>query len=309
MNHRANYSALIGASLLAACTTVPSAPSDGDTASDGQMVDQHNSPMTHDDVDLHPRDMSTGLTAEAIAFEDWARVEVTAFGFAPVSDEELPRWEEGLRLVTWPDAAMVPGSWVFTRGTGGSSTLRFQPASGTFALGWYAVQVDFDAVGADRGPANGSLPVVDGWVTSRFHVGSLPLVRLSGTLTSMPSAEGNNVLEFQASEIVPVTRPVRFAEVLQVNVNGAPHGCTAVDETSDTFGPSPLFEEPRPLSFASVQCPPVPEGASIEVRLDGLTDVLLRDHRGDSPPRWTFVAGDVVDSTAPELFERRGARR
>ncbi|MBN8615297.1 MAG: hypothetical protein J0L92_32175 [Deltaproteobacteria bacterium] len=232
-------------------------------------------------------DMRTGVDPGPLTEGlEWARIGVRLTSISRFPDREVPQWEGLLRVVRWPSGEIVPGTWAYDDV---SSTFHFRVAGPFFDEGWFAIQAELGRVG--RRARDNSLPIVEGWSTSRFRIGSQPLATLSYYLGDFSPDYG--AIEITCSENAEVSEVRRFSEHIDVSVDGEPRTCTAMDETNDTFGPSPLFEEPRPFYTASVECGFVPNGALVEVMMrDGLTDLPLTDYRGVSPPRWSFRVGD-----------------
>lgn len=243
-------------------------------------------------------DMRTGVDSASLN-DNSVRAGVRLTSVRTIPDAELSLWDGALRMVRWPSGEIVPGSWAYDRGTG---IFHFGVAGAQFGDGWFAVQADLDRVG--RRAADRSAPIVDGWWTSRFRVGSQPLARISYSLARTPP--DSNSIEITCSEDAAVSEVRRFSEHVEVTVDGEPRACAAFDERSDTFGPSPLFEGPRTFYYASLECGFIAEGALVEVRMvAGFTDMPLTDYRGVSPPRWTFRVGEDPETTpADVLFER-----
>lgn len=199
-------------------------------------------------------------------------------------DSEIPGWEGNLRVVRWPGEDLVPGTF---RGESDSGMFRFrfQPDA-ALDDGWYAVQIDLDALPVRRTLTGPELDVRDGWTTSRFRVGTYPIIRVLGVFQS-PSVESavDSQLLFVSSELVPFSGTVRLADYLDVVVNGEPVRCGVEGLDSP---PTSLLDQ-----FV-VNCPRVPEGARITMRFrDGLfaDGVVVRTIRGESPPSWTFMEG------------------
>ena len=259
-------------------------------------------PQRYDDVLISPPLMRTGLDADDVMLGVvGSRVSVAFASHGQFEEEELPRWSGALRLVRWPSTELVPGVW--HQGIeGGRHTFRFEPEASTYEDGWYAVQIDFAAIGETRGPARRSeLPVIDGWTTNLFRIGSQPLIRFYGTLSAL-ELDGANTMSLQTTEPLAISEVRRFADFLDVRVNGNPHRC----ESSDVFGPHPMFEGgSNGFEQTNVACDRVPEGALIEMSIrDGFFDVPVMDYRGHSPPTWSFRAGEVPDNVGPvdEVF-------
>ena len=255
----------------------------------------------YDDVLISPQLMRTGLDAQDVMLGViGSRVSVAFADHGRYEAEELPRWDGAVRLVRWPSAELVPGVW--RQGfEEGRHTFRFEPEAPSYEEGWYAVQIDFAAIGETRGPARRTeLPVIDGWTTNAFRIGTQPLIKFDGTLSASELNESRAVI-FQSTERIPMSEVRRFEEFLEVRVNNTPHRCSS----DSIFGPSPMFEVSNPFETARAHCDPVPEGALIEIGIrDGFFDVPVMDYRGHSPPTWSFRAGEVPDNVGPvdEVF-------
>lgn len=233
-------------------------------------------------------DMATGVDADAVASgASWARVGLRLASM-PFPDREVAGWDGALRVVRWPSGEIVEGTWAYDAA---AITHHLQPAR-DLEEGWYAVQADLGRVGrrADR-----SLPVVDGWTTSRFRVGSQPLATLTYSLSNRPP--DSNVIDIACSENAVVSDARRLTEHLSVTVDGAPRACAPLVDLDDVFGPS------RPFSRMSVECGFVPSGALVEVTMrEGLTDVPLTDYRGNAPPRWSFRVGEDPETLPADVL-------
>jgi hypothetical protein len=106
---------------------------------------------------------------------------------------------------------------------------------------------------------------------------------------------------FQVSEEIPVLEERRFTDYLGVTVNGDARPCSAWSADGDVFGPSPIFEgEARPFAGTQVDCGSAAAGSVVEIRIrDGFFDVPVWDYRGQTPPRWSFRAGENPDEAGP----------
>lgn len=142
-----------------------------------------------------------------------------------------------------------------------------------------------------------NLRTVDGWTTNVFRVGSQPLI--SGTLYPSSGADdGGSLFVLRMSEPVSMGAERRLLEYLEVQFDGAPQRCNMDGRTfGDRFGPSaPGYG----FDGADVRCPPVEPGTPILVTLrDGFLDHPVWDYRGQTPPRWSFRAGENPDEAGP----------
>lgn len=274
MSHKSMFAIVVSAFLQVACGT--------------RQMDAIP-PEHRDDVLITPQSMHTGIDAAAAASGVvGARVSVgVPDSFGNFERDELPRWDGALRLVRWPGRELVPGEWQLGV-EGGRYTFVFQPEAETYEEGWYAVQIDFGMIGDHRGPVErDELPVIDGWTTNRFRIGSQPVVRLYGSLT--PTTGG---LLFQTSEVVSISASRAFSEYLQVVVDNVDHRCT--------FGSTDVYGPERGFQGVDVECEAVPEDAVVQVTIrDGFFDRAVSDYRGGTPPNWTFRAGEVPDNAGP----------
>lgn len=237
-------------------------------------------------ISIRPGDLRTGVSSDVSDLSVAIEREVPA----RFRDNELDDWEGNLRLVTWPDTAIVPGA--FRTSEDGVFTFRFEPE---VALddGWYALQLDIESLPLRRTPTDPRLVVRDGWTSSRFRVGSYPIVSVHGVFAdpdfrdeALP--DGTDIL-FVASELIPFRESVRLAEYLDVTANGSPLRCG--DERHDS-PPTNTLDQFR------VICPRVPEGARITMRFrEGLFPEGVQVHtiRGESPPTWDVVEGEPID--------------
>jgi len=138
-------------------------------------------------------DLVTGTDARGVVGDVGVFVSVGGSGtVAEFESDEKRAWDGNLRVVHWPSAELAAGEWrLRDSDPPGSVVYDFLP-DGEMPDGWYAVQVDFDAINEARGfgpPYERGLPemeharpVIDGWTTTRFHVGSLPVVRFFGSV-------------------------------------------------------------------------------------------------------------------------------
>lgn len=253
----------------------------------------------YQDVFITPFEMRTGVRSQdAIEGPQTERVRVGVPPSVPDFESELSRWDGALRLVRWPSLQFVDGAWHHEVDESGMHAFAFVPASGEYEDGWYAVQIDFAAIGGGRGTLPGlNLPVVEGWTTSLFRVGSQPLVRILGTIASDRGGATPSQLEILTSEAIPVRAEDGDEEFLEVTANGEVLSC-AQDRTGAQDFPD-LF------AHATLLCPRVAEGAQVELRFrpDYFT-ARVWDYRAQTPPAWSFVAGQSADRERPseDLF-------
>jgi hypothetical protein len=247
----------------------------------------------YDDVRITPHDLTTNVGSDgfAPALGGGVGVEVVVPDHFPdFETAELPMWRGNLRLVTWPSVRSVAGSWRVEQEANppyghGPFVFRFE-AEGPLSEGWYAIQINFSGIGTPRGAQQGGLVEIDGWTTSRFRVGSQPIVRLWGSL----SPAGSGALSFYPTEGIPVDEERSFIEDLSVTVDGVAHRCWSGDPGSDSFGPG------RPFEGIDVQCDVAPLGSLVEATLRReFSSSTFMDLRGSAPPHWVFRAGDAAD--------------
>ncbi|MBN8614207.1 MAG: hypothetical protein J0L92_26650 [Deltaproteobacteria bacterium] len=169
------------------------------------------------------------------------------------------------------------------------------------------MQVQFEEINAQlgqrapwlRGLTGYDPPAIDGWTTIRFHVGQLPIVFVTGGLSSDFARVADLTLLLQAGE--QLTFRDDFMDHLVVTADGAPLRCHPFpDVTERVFA----------LTELRLTCEAVARDAVITMRVDETLrvtgDRALYDVAGHSPPTWTFLAseppqGDGVPGDA--LFE------
>lgn len=171
-------------------------------------------------------DLQTGVHPETItidlrSFRPWLTHE-------EFEASELASWRENFRVVHWPDATPVQGTWSFDWERP-SGEMQFVPAR-PFDDGWYALQIRPDRFAVPRGFYFGYGQVTrDGWSTARFHVGSFPLLLASGGI-SEPEGEqiGGIRADFVTTERVFARSALELREIITVTVDGRPLECNAV---------------------------------------------------------------------------------
>jgi hypothetical protein len=233
--------------------------------------------------------------------------------------EEMPAWEGNIRVVHWPSTELAAGEWALhVSEPPGSVTFEFVPTA-DLAVGWYAVQVDFDAINEARGagpPYDRGLrldetrPVIDGWTTTRFYVGSLPIIRLGGSVFDEAAARGGiNGFAIHSSELVRFSSDVDLIDGLVVQIDGRPWTCRDPNPESGStlFGPT----SGRTWSIVTVACDAAPPGGHVTVgftpELVEAAGGLLVDIHGNSPPAWSFLVSENAEGDgepSDALFER-----
>ena len=143
---------------------------------------------------------------------------------------QLAAWQRSIRVVTWPEREMVPGHWEVLTEPWRIAFVQDAP----FAERWYAWQINLATLPASLGiwhdtrPEDGAAghALVDGWVTSRFRIGSAAVVVVGGLWD-----RGSGTVGLGATEPV-VSRTSHLAsEVLSVTAAGRPLRCEPpVDE-------------------------------------------------------------------------------
>lgn len=256
-------------------------------------------------VRMAPEDLTTGLTASV-------RPTVTLSTYWPWQspDEfvarELPAWDRGLRLVRWPSQELVAGRWVFSN-TYPPSTLTFEPET-ELAPGWYATQMRFSDLPVTRGtlasapqvlagtagPNVGST-LIEGWTTTRFHVGSRPIAQLWGFIDTGGDGGGGHV-ELYTTEDVRLTEAQETAGLLEVTVDGVPLRCPPHAQRLDVGDPLRL----------SWTCDDPGREGEVVVTLRPLAAAPtgLVYGSAESPPTWRFHTGEFIDpyDVPDELF-------
>lgn len=238
---------------------------------------------------VRPLDLRTNLDPE-VRSEVTVRVRHLG-GERGFREHELAGWDGHLRVVEWPGEALVDGV-LHAESQDGEFLFRFAPSE-PLADGWYALQINLPELPVSRTVAGPDLVTTEaGWTTSRFRVGSFPIVRLGGVIVD-DSSEGapadGSVLRFVASEEVPLRGRLALSEFVDLTVNGEAVSCG--DPRYDS-------EPATTLTDFLVVCPRVPDGASLTLRFrDGLfaEGVSVVDIRGNSPPVWSFRESERPD--------------
>ncbi|MBX7196240.1 MAG: hypothetical protein K1X94_29560 [Sandaracinaceae bacterium] len=246
-------------------------------------------------VRMAPEDLTTGLTASV-------RPTVTLSTYWPWQspDEfvarELPAWDRSLRLVRWPSQELVAGRWVFSN-TYPPSTLTFEPET-ELAPGWYATQMRFSDLPVTRGtlasapqvlagtagPNVGST-LIEGWTTTRFHVGSRPIALLRGFIAT--GGEEGGDLHLFVSEEVALAAEQDTSGLLEVTVDGSPLQCPAYAR----LVPSGPF-----LGLDWICESPEREGeVVVTLRTLAAAPAGLVYGSAESPPTWRFHTGEFID--------------
>jgi len=274
------------------------------TATTAAACGSSSAPDSHGErtIWVRPSDLRTAVSADA------SEVSVRIQGETPerFRATELDGWEGNLRIVRWPEGDLVPG--VFLTAEDGEFTFHFAPES-VLTEGWYAVQLDLAALPSRRTPSDPALEVRDGWTSSRFRVGSYPIVRVLGIFADADLVDealpDGTVITFESSELVPFRDTVRLADYLDVTANGLPVRCG--DERYDS-------PPTRALGQFTVVCPRVPDGARIAMQFrerlfpDG---VQVHSIRGESPPVWEVLEGEPIDgdgTPSDAIFAARESR-
>lgn len=219
-------------------------------------------------------------------------------------ERELPAWHASSRVVRWPSREPVEGRWVFSVT---DLTLTFEPVA-PLPEGWFALQVRFSDLPVRRGTVAmhafeiGVAPQYwdDGWVTTRFHVGSLPTFQIWGGLD--PGTDGHDpggMFTLGATEAVVLDADVPLEGLLTVTLDGERVDCAP----TEGFGPL-LLAQGYPFSGITWTCPDVPHAGRVEVSLRPLegTPPGTRYVGQGTPPTWIgetgnwFSAQDVPDS-------------
>lgn len=205
---------------------------------------------------------------------------------------ELPSWMEAARVVSWPQRTVVAGYWSFTSPEGGG-LLRFVPTQ-PLEEGWYAMQVNFSMISVPRGIFGDMVPDVaqrgvgahtwdDGWTTSRFHVGSFPLVWVSGGIDAPGDGLlGGGSLRLHTTESLVLEEEIHPADLLTVLVANRPVSC--IVRTPASLGAGDLFE-----GFL-YECESIPSDGELAVSL--------------AVPRWHASSGATVRFCAPGAVPR-----
>lgn len=200
-------------------------------------------------------------------------------------------WEDTLRLVTWPDQEIVPGSWVEDALPTGHQILRFEP-SAPLEERWYALQVRFEPEWRLGFSEPAHTDPESPWTSIRSRIGSQPIVVLSGTprdprFPDLP--EGT--FSLSVSENVEFDTALDVIEHIDYRIDG--HAARCWGPARHIVGPG----SEMPFSNIEIACDPAEVGSEIYF---GLRDTFrsrsgpfyARD--GLSPPTWQFVAGEAV---------------
>lgn len=259
-------------------------------------------------VQMWPRDISTSVTRDItgdypIRIENGHGATLRIF-----RETELPSWENSIRVVTWPDRVLVPGRWRGEDVMDSGFQFVFVP-EGDLADGWYAAQVNFDTIDTGgstrRGIPYSTLPVVDGWTTTRFRVGSAPTVTVSGSVFSEEDnlgIDGSHFI-FGCSETVFFERERLVLDALTVTADGEPLRCW--DAVPEALGPRDVGPT-RPFAGQQFECERTRVGARISMSLApdfvGAGGKRFYDTDGHSPPRWEFIAGAAIGGAPSDAF-------
>jgi len=252
-------------------------------------------------VRLTTRDLATGVAPDAVQ-TGFAGEQIPISVTLALTDLETfvrveqESWEGNVRVVRWPSLEPTEGRWVLTSGSDGNGVVMTFTPEADLAEGWHALQVNFPAIHERamirRGILYSRYPVFDGWTTSRFYVGSMPIVFVGGGISVRGADETETFLEISVSEPVHPRSPLSFLSHFHVTADGASVAChTRPGEASD-FGPT------QPLSLIYVGCDAAPPGAHVTISLDDVFTseggVGLHDLEGRTPPRWELTAGESV---------------
>lgn len=256
---------------------------------------QPGTPAATDDftVRMTPADFVTDQTPdvpiviELTNIRPWQSVEEFTRG-------ELPSWHANSRVVRWPSREAVEGRWIFSNAA--PYTLRFEP-NVSLPVGWFAVQVRFSELPVRRGTATseaferGLAPQYwdDGWVTTRFHVGSLPIVALIGGIE--PATDGRDSggsFSLYVTEAIVLDADLPLDGLLTVTLDGEPVRC--VPWLGDGVV---LPADGHPFGGVRWDCTDVPHAGRVDVTLRLLegTPASLRYAGTGTPPTWTGQTG------------------
>ncbi len=152
-------------------------------------------------------------------------------------------------LVTWPELAEVAAS-VEPR-IGQSTGVRVEP-SAPLAARWYALRVSSLPPALRFSSLDGTLTLADGSVVSRFHPAPLPrLWRVD--FCSIP---GGTKARVEATEVVHAEAPAgSLVQLLDATFSAI--ACEATQQPT----------EAAPLASFTLACEPVPESASLTLRV------------------------------------------
>lgn len=251
------------------------------------------------------RDLTTAVTPDAIqtvTFEGAPIPIAVSLSYADLDSfvaGEQASWEGNLRVVRWPSLEPAEGRWVLTASAPeGGVTMTFAPTS-DLAEGWYALQINFPAIheragGIRRGILYSRYPVFDDWTTSRFHVGSLPLLSFEGGILARDGVATESNVVFALSEPVYSSTPTEFESVFHATADGVEVPCSITEGE-----PS----EDMQLRVGDIRCDLVGPGARVVISIDDVfrsaAGVALRDLEGRSGPRWEYVADNATTLPTP----------
>lgn len=234
-------------------------------------------------------DLETGIHPGEITIDLWTHEPwLTREEF---ETSELPSWSENFRLVRWPDATPVEGTWTFDWERP-SAEMQFVPAV-PFEEGWYAVQIRPDQLSIPRGFNLGYRTTTrDGWATVRFHVGSFPLLLVSGGVSHPEGGRGGGGhLGFVTSEPVFAGASVRPTDIVTITVGGERLACTSIPEG---------VEAGARVGLVSFECPGPEERAALAIDVVDLdwtseSGSVIRPCGTHGGARWDASTGDYLE--------------
>lgn len=252
-------------------------------------------------VQLTTRDLTTGVGSDCIQTGYLGeRIPISvALGLTELDSFvsfEQGFWEGNVRVVRWPSLEPTEGRWVLTTGSDGNGVLMTFTPDADLPEGWYALQVNFPAIheraGFRRSILYSPYPVFDGWTTSRFHVGSLPIIVIGGGVAERGATDVGSRMEIGVTEPVHPPTLSSFLSHFHVTADGESLACRTQGDEVYEFGPT------QPLRIIYVDCDAAPAGARVTITLDDVftsaAGVGLHDLEGRTPPRWELTAGESV---------------
>ena len=200
---------------------------------------------------------------------------------------QLAAWQRSIRVVTWPEREMVPGHWEVLTEPWRIAFVQDAP----FAERWYAMQINLTTLPASLGIWHDARPelgvgdhaLIDGWVTSRFHVGSSAPMALVSLLWEVNGPGG---FGFYGNEPLISSRTLRADELLQIEARQD----LRCEATQDVFPAGMPIEASWRCSRA------LAEGESVTITqlatdLHSASGVAASSCGSGNPPTWSSAPG------------------
>lgn len=255
---------------------------DRDAGTSGAMSRPADSGGPRTSLSFVPDDQTTNASSSGLG------VSVSSF---PVSSstpaQSLSELAAVLELVRWPSAEHVPSAVSYDADAGVYTTqVRLAPDA-ALAEGWYALRLNPPP--AVTSPAYVGSAVIDGLPTSRFHVGSRPLLK---RIELCEKAGAKSKLRVTFSEALSATNDVASAVV--VTSSGATLSCDLIEVTNRA-------------DYAGLEllCPAIASTASLRIQFEGLVSTSgapLRTAAGASPD-YTIDVASLREAAGCRLFQ------